>query len=62
MEKVTFKANIKVSKAKKNQLKPGDVKANVFHIKIEGLFNAHETNVLESLLKSWHNDKKADGS
>lgn len=59
MEKVTFKATVKVPKAKKNQLTPGDVKVNVFHVKIEGMFNALETSTLETLLKSWQGDNQA---
>lgn len=61
MEKVTFKANIKLPKVPKGAssqvLEQARANAQI-SIVIKGTFTAPEAAVLELLLKSWHRDGK----
>ena len=55
MHKATFNVKVKMPKGQK-ALKPGDTRVDVFHVKIDGVFNADETGTLEMLMKSWRLD------
>lgn len=61
MEKVTFKANIKLPKVPKgasSQVLEQARKDAQISITIKGTFTNEEAGVLELLLKSWHDDKQ----
>lgn len=65
MQKVSFKAQIKLPKIPKGATDPkviAEARAKTeVHITIKGSFSTEEAGVLELLLKSWHQDKKANG-